>query len=245
MKQLTVLFFACLLMGCASQGTAPVATSPHGGTSPATLPTAVHWVVSAAEYESAMRQTFRYAAEKLEAQTGWRAPGSWAVSLDADETILGNGQYEEERGASGTDFTSDGWAAWVKRHKAVALPGAVAFLQRIHELGGKIVIVTNRRQSLCDDTEANLRAVGLSYDLVLCRTTTEEKEPRWSMVRAGTAKEGVPPLEIIMWLGDNIQDFPNLDQSLRGAPEEDFAPFGERYFVMPNPMYGSWEKAQK
>ncbi len=37
------------------------------------------------------------------------------------------------------------WNAWAKRREATALPGAAAFLTRVRALGGKIAIVTNRR----------------------------------------------------------------------------------------------------
>jgi predicted secreted acid phosphatase len=49
---------------------------------------------------------------------------------------------------------------------------------------------------------------------------------------------------VVAFVGDNIQDFPGLDQSLRRREDEDeaFAAFGARFFVLPNPMYGSWER---
>jgi predicted secreted acid phosphatase len=43
-------------------------------------------------------------------------------------------------------------------------------------------------------------------------------------------------------VGDNIQDFPKLSQSLRDEADAAFGAFGTRYFVLPNPMYGSWER---
>jgi predicted secreted acid phosphatase len=49
---------------------------------------------------------------------------------------------------------------------------------------------------------------------------------------------GNPPLKVLIWVGDNIQDFPNLTQASPGNPGD----FGVRYFVLPNPMYGSWQK---
>ena len=44
------------------------------------------------------------------------------------------------------------------------------------------------------------------------------------------------------FVGDNIQDFPGLSQAIRKQGDEAFADFGARFFVLPNPMYGSWEK---
>ena len=61
-------------------------------------------------------------------------------------------------------------------------------------------------------------------------------------MRAGTAVTDLGPVEILLWLGDNVGDFPGLDQSLRHAPAAAFGDFGKRFFVLPNAAYGSWEK---
>ncbi len=43
-----------------------------------------------------------------------------------------------------------------------------------------------------------------------------------------------------MWLGDNIHDFPGMTQAVRSAGAAAFDAFGDRYFILPNPLYGSW-----
>ncbi len=58
----------------------------------------------------------------------------------------------------------------------------------------------------------------------------------------GAAFEDGKGREPIAFLGDNIQDFPAMKQSLRDEPESAFEPFGKRFFVLPNPMYGSWQQ---
>jgi predicted secreted acid phosphatase len=45
-----------------------------------------------------------------------------------------------------------------------------------------------------------------------------------------------------MFVGDNIMDFPALTQDLRKQPANAFARFGEDFILLPNSMYGSWEK---
>ena len=44
----------------------------------------------------------------------------------------------------------------------------------------------------------------------------------------------------VAFVGDNILDCPNLTQAAR-KDETTLAPFGIRYFLVPNPMYGSWQ----
>ncbi len=49
-------------------------------------------------------------------------------------------------------------------------------------------------------------------------------------------------MDVVAFVGDNILDFPMLSQDLRKQPESAYAAFGETLFVIPNPMYGSFEK---
>lgn len=247
MNRLRHLLVLLPLAGCATTvvRTAPVAEAPPVGAPPIEVPSAreelaVRWVRNSAEYGAALVQAYALAGERLEELAAAHEPGTWAVALDADETVISNSQFQKELAASGEPFTRERWYAWARRREATALPGARRFLERVEELGGRIVIVTNRDQAICLDTEANFDAQSLLYDAILCRRDESRKEPRWQQVERGTAAPGLPPLEIVMWLGDNIHDFPDLDQDLRFEPEAAFADFGRRFFVIPNPMYGSW-----
>jgi len=112
----------------------------------------------------------------------------------------------------------------------------------VRALGGRIVIVTNRTQSECPDTEAVFAVHGLALDAMLCKPDAgpSDKNPRFEAAAGGTTPAGLPPLENVAFLGDNIQDFPGLSQAIRQQGDEAFAEFGARFFVLPNPMYGSW-----
>ena len=241
MKRSFLLVLVLLLPACRATTPAPqTAPAAVPSTATAALPGALHWFRSSAEYRAATRQTYFLAAERLEEIAGDLEPGTWAVSLDADETILDNSQYQKELAETGARFEGATWNAWVRREAAPAIPGAAGFLATVRKLGGRIAIVTNRGEEVCDATRSNLRKVGLVYDVVLCGSG--EKEPRWEMVTQGSASPDLPPLQLVLWLGDNIQDFPGLDQTLRTRPDDAFADFGVRYFVIPNPVYGSWER---
>jgi predicted secreted acid phosphatase len=60
-------------------------------------------------------------------------------------------------------------------------------------------------------------------------------------VAAGQTPAGAAPLDIVAFIGDNILDFPTLAQSARVQGQAAFSEFGVRFFVVPNPMYGSWQ----
>jgi predicted secreted acid phosphatase len=60
-------------------------------------------------------------------------------------------------------------------------------------------------------------------------------------VAAGQTAASRTPVEILAWVGDNILDFPGTAQSMRAQGVTAFSEFGVRWFVLPNPMYGSWQ----
>lgn len=236
MQRWSLLLIALLIAGCATSTNAP-----GGNQAPVpTFPNDVHWVRDSAEYRAAMIQAYQFATLRLEALVSDREPGSWAVALDADETVINNSEYQKELALKGERFTGKSWDAWIERKQAPPLPGVLAFLARVRELGGKIAIVTNRDEKHCPLTEDDFRKYTIPFDVMLCRQDDSEKEPRWEKIENGEASPELPPLEIVMWLGDNIKDFPDLDQDLRFQPEAAFDGFGMRFFVLPNPMYGSW-----
>ena len=84
--------------------------------------------------------------------------------------------------------------------------------------------------------------MGIDADIVLCKPEGEsDKNPRFRRVETGSAAPSIAALVVLQYIGDNIQDFPSLTQSARGDSAS-LAQFGRRYFVLPNPMYGSWER---
>ncbi len=237
------LLFAVLSAACrqAAPVTVPAPVPAAEASEARHLPHEIRWVRDSAEYQASVIQTYRFAGEVLQALAADLEPGTWAVALDADETVISNLRYQEERAAIGEAYEPESWAEWVGRREAPPLPGAMAFLSQIRELGGKIAIVTNRRHAQCPDTEANFHAFSIPFDVILCQRDDGRKEARWRQIQDGTASRDLPPLEIVMWLGDNIQDFPDLSQDLRDRPEVAFERFGLEFFVFPNPMYGSWD----
>ena len=202
------------------------------------------WFRASAERRALSLQTYRLATTALERRAAGLPAGSWAVILDADETVIDNSPYQQELGRRRATFDSATWNAWVMRGAAAALPGAPEFTRRARDLGGRVVIVTNRDEAQCDATRANLQRVAIVADAVLCKTDPSNsfKDVRFEAVAAGTPPSPLPPLRVVMWVGDNIQDFPRLRQAIRSASDSAFAEFGDRFIVLPNPMYGSWER---
>lgn len=244
---LAALMIGLPLSGCASSrpvtpASPPVAVPsvpPVASASPAPrrLSGAVHWARNSAEHRALYLQTYRLAARAVERASEDLAPGTWAVILDADETVVDNSAYQVEHGDR---YDEESWQAFVRRRASPPLPGAKAFLEGVRARGGIAAIVTNRVPAVCPDTEGNFRAFEIPYDVMLCGSG--DKNPRFAQVASGEALPERGPLRVVAWIGDNIRDFPGLDQPVRQKGDDAFGDFGARLFMLPNPMYGSWEK---
>jgi 5'-nucleotidase (lipoprotein e(P4) family) len=236
---MTLIAFSGLgFAGCVTSP--PTSTTSHAAQASApTLPDSVHWFRDSAEQKATYLETYRVATSSARTLSAGLGPNSWGVILDIDETILDNSDYQKQQALAGVGFTRESWNTWVLQRKAGLLPGAKAFIDAVREeLHGEVALVTNRTLDQCSATEDNLRAVGVKYDQIHCDEAGDgDKNPRFQKVIHGVP--GVTPaLEVLIWVGDNIQDFPGLTQQEPG----NFSPFGKNYFALPDPMYGSWQR---
>lgn len=228
-----------VIAGCASAPApapvpAPVAGVPKND---------VHWARSSAEHRGIFLQTYRLAGERLRELAAGRQAGTWAVILDADESVLDNSEYQRRLAERGARFDVGTWNDWVREAAADSLPGAAGFMRTVRELGGRVAIVTNRDEEVCAPTRTNLAQLTIVTDVVLCQAPGEVgKSDRFTAVQNGTTGTALPPLDVIMFVGDNIQDFPGQTQQLRDSAPQTYASFGRSWFLLPNPMYGSWER---
>jgi 5'-nucleotidase (lipoprotein e(P4) family) len=226
------------------------------------------WMQQAAEYRSMVAQTYRLATERLELAL---APGSAALEqadlpaqrlaalppaiiLDLDETVLDNSFYQARLLRERRDYDDASWAAWVEEAAAPALPGAREFLRAAAARGIRIFYVTNRecprqRPTAGDPCPAksatlrNLAALGLpgadEPETLLLRRERPEWDGRSKSPRRASIGERY---RIVALVGDDLQDF--VDRGIylgRGGAFD--ALFGLRWFLLPNAMYGSWDRA--
>lgn len=202
----------------------------------------LRWAARSAEVQALARQAYRVASDRYEKLADDEIlDADSAVVLDLDETVLSNVTYQSERAALGAGYSGPSWLAWTQRKAATLIPGARAFLETVRQRAGTVIFVTNRKAGAeCDATKANLADLGVTYAAIYCRTDTSDKNPRFQAIENGTAA-GLPAKNIVMYIGDNIQDFPGLTQASR-TDDASFLEFGAENILLPNPMYGSWEK---
>jgi acid phosphatase len=241
---------------------APVAAAP-GAVAHDNL-NAVAWVQTAIEYRLIALQTYRTAARELDralATPGWDAlvpderanPADGlppAVIVDIDETVLDNSPYQARLVRDGGSYDEVTWDAWVREEKASPVPGAVEFAKAAAARGVTVFYVSNRAAHLEQATLANLRAagfpvagpeqfLGLGFFVEGCEQQGSEKGCRRQHV--GRTHR------VLMQFGDQIGDMATILANTPAGREQAMAPYldwiGERWFVLPNPTYGSWEPA--
>jgi acid phosphatase len=173
-----------------------------------------------------------------------------AVILDIDETVLDNSPYQARVVKGGGEFNEADWAAWCKEAQARALPGAVEFTQFAAKHGIAVIYISNRAKDLDEATLANLRQAGFPVSgpqaFLGLGTVVDDCE------QAGTEKGCRRQLvarhyRVLMQFGDQIGDFVDVNGNTadgRRKAVADYLPWiGTRWFVLPNPTYGSWEPA--
>ena len=234
----------------------PVPPAPHGEADawqcavPGNhkLSTALDWFRDSLEYCRIATSAYRDATRAAYRAAVRHGPGGWIVFLDADETVLDNSLYEREQQRCGRRFSQARWDNWLKAGIARAMPGAAAFTQLVHRLGGYVAIVTNRNATIDKTTRRNLRADGLWFDYEIGhrKGTPDDKVARWKRaVEVLTRIHGDRPVPVI-WVGDQVTDFPKRDAGghfTRAMSQSDPGRgIGVHYFLIPNPIYGNWTK---
>lgn len=223
---------------------------------------AVLWTQASVEYQANALQAYRTArVNLLEAledkhwtaaleQTGNFAGLPPAVILDLDETVLDNSAFNAGMVARGEKYTGAGWDAWVKQARALQVPGAVEFLNFAQVHGVALIYITNR---VCDASDPNdptvqvlrnLRApLAIPQGRLLCKDSTAENPEDKTMRRSRVASA----YRVLLLIGDNFYDFipqpkPGLTSEQRVQALRVYSSFfGERWIILPNPIYGSWE----
>lgn len=248
---LTAVVAISLLVGCSSGQPAngePANGEPADGASQGLgshehLVGAVLWSQTAAEARALYYQAFNLAEMKLDEALQSQAGGEkLAVVVDIDETLLDNSPcYAEMIKTDG--LYGNCWLEWVDLTEAEALPGAKDFLDFAESRGVEVFYVSNRYEGQRDATIENLVGAGFPYvdnDHVLLREGGSSKEGR----RQAVAED----YDIALLIGDNAIDFADVfdDRTVSERAEEVDAlkdEFGNRFIVLPNPMYGDWEDA--
>ncbi|MGH9745632.1 MAG: 5'-nucleotidase, lipoprotein e(P4) family [Candidatus Acidiferrales bacterium] len=247
-----VLFCSLLALGLA-QPTAPPTYENLN---------AILWMQTSVEYRASTVQTYRLAKAAL--RDGIRDP-HWtaaleqggdfdklppAVILDLDETVLDNSPFEARLTASGDPYSKPAWTKWEDERNAGLVPGAMDFLQFAHANGVTPIYISNR---VCDSAKEDdptvqvLRKLHVPLDSaperLFCAKDSKDSD------KTARRKLCAAKYRILLMFGDQLGDFVGIpaDSANLEGREKIYQAYegmwGERWFQLPNPTYGSWEAA--
>jgi 5'-nucleotidase (lipoprotein e(P4) family) len=197
----------------------------------------------AAEYRALCFQAYNIARLRVEQNKSVRNEKPKAIMTDVDETVLDNSPYQAHQVLLAKDYDPASWFNWTSRGEADTVPGALHFFQFAAQTGIEIFYVTNRNENEREGTLKNLQKFNFpnaDNEHLLLKSTTSSKEERKQSILATHS--------IVLLIGDNLNDLSNLFE--KKNPDERMnvvnsfaAEFGNRFIVLPNPVYGDWESS--
>lgn len=220
---------------------------------------AVLWMQTSAEYYALAQSAYTQATAMLGkglADKNWSAAQEQtsdyshlppAIILDIDETVLDNLPFQAQLIKDDAIFTQTSWNKWTQLAAAKPIPGAKEYLDYVESEGVTIFYVTNREASQEASTRKNLlqQKLPLRDDIDVVLTKNEND---WTSSDKGARRSFVSKdFRIIALIGDDFGDFVS---GAKGTPEtrvelakNSATSWGSKWFLIPNPVYGSWEAA--
>lgn len=198
------------------------------------------WQQRSAEYKALCFQAYNIAKVRLDESIKQPHNKPLAIVTDIDETVLDNSPYTVHTAAKGESYTEKTWIEWTSKAIADTVPGALSFLQYAASENVQVFYITNRVEAERAATLKNLQHWNFPFadeKHLLLKTTSSGKESRRQQV--------LQTNDIVLLMGDNLSDFAaifdkqTMDQREQ-ITKQSAADFGNRFIVLPNPMYGDW-----
>ena len=227
------------------------------------------WVKHAAEYRALAMQVYQAATLALPGfvdDRSWTVvPGNPdlrdlppAVILDVDETVVSNVDFQLNFEPPVTQLKID---TWNRDHVATPVPGVADFVRAARAAGVTVFFVTNRPceqvASLPGDCPyrdtivADLGELGIETgpEYVLL-----SNERGWNREKLTRRQHIAETHRVIMLIGDDLGDFvpcvrtkiyppctaPATAASRQALVDDHRHLWGNGFYVLPNPMHGSW-----
>lgn len=218
------------------------------------------WVQNSAEYQALTTSIYNTASNVLSTaanDSGWTADTRQrmdsvanlqsAIIVDVDETVLDNAPFQARIIKQQSGFDPEAWNDWVMEAQADPVPGALNFLKQANQEGIAIFYITNREAKVEEGTRRNLDKLGFPLSAEEDRILSKYEHPDWTSEKVQRRAVVAANYRILMIVGDDLNDFisaKNISQQKRKKLVDTYTEYwGQKWFVLPNPVYGSWEGA--
>ena len=230
-----------ILSSCSGHSLKP--TSSHSNSNPREYQVGAYlWYQNSGEFRALCYQAYNLARLKLDRDLENKHNHKRALVFDIDETVLDNSFGAANEIKNGITWDKEVLARWVKQKRAEAIPGAREFIEYAVSLHVEVIYISNRRKSEEEDTLENFKRLGIpaKKENFYFLSSDNSKETR----RQEVAKK----YDVVLFFGDNLADFDkDWDQKSnierRASVDAHRDDFGEKFIILPNPLYGDWENS--
>lgn len=216
------------------------------------------WTQSSAEHDAAILGIFangRRALDAALADPAWIGAAEEtasdpsqppAVILDLDETVIDNAASELRFMRLGKTYDRALWKQWVAEAAALEVPGAKEFLLYAKSRGVMLFYISNRDADERPGTKLTLEKLGFPLTSDPEAILLRGDRPEWKSDKSSRRAHVAASYRVLLVFGDDLNDFADArDKSIAErdalvAERKEW--WGTRWFMIPNPMYGSWEK---
>ena len=262
-----ILSTAAFIAACTStpspSPTPPATTAPPPGND-------ILWVMTAAEYDASTLTVYRAATEDLQKFIDDKSFSALpdqrdaehlptAIITDVDETVVSNVGFQAELVPP---YTPRKMYDWLLTNTSAPIPGAPEFFAAAQDAGVDVFFVTNRPCEVYDDVDGecpqfdvtlhDIRESGVAVDNEYLQLVNQQ--PHWKREKLVRRSEIAKTHRVIMLIGDNLGDFiectrehplppctAGATMASRDEATYDYRHYwGEGWYMLPNPMYGSW-----
>jgi acid phosphatase len=221
------------------------------------------YLQTSAEFHAACLQVYRSATDRLRhlAESGSLKGQNPAVIMDLDETVFDNSAFQTYLYRSGREYADELWGNYERDFAAdvTLIPGANDFILAAEALQVNVVFLSNRSEANRASTVSALERLGVAGN----NNVGERlflKEVGASSDKSSRRDRVAARYQVVMLLGDNLRDFaevfvaPKLPANPTPADilsamaarktevERARAHWGHDWFILPNPVYGEWDK---
>lgn len=200
------------------------------------------WYQTSGEFRALSYQAYNLGKVLLARDLENKYRGRRAVVFDIDETILDNsfsGAYEVKNNIS---WDQESFNRWVAMKRAEAIPGAREFIQYAVDNRVEVIFISNRLESQKDDTLENFKRLGIpakKENMYFLGGSWSKEQRRLAVLSK---------YHVVLYFGDNLGDFhkdwdDKSAEERRALVDQHREDFGSKFIIIPNPLYGDWEKS--
>ena len=262
MKTLRLVLPLALLLGCAAESQTNDPKQDLG----------LLWVKHSAEYQAISRQVYQSATAALPGfieDSSWSAMPTQqnaeelppAIILDVDETVVSNVDFQLEYERPYANWKRE---EWTRRTNAMPIAGVSEFAAAAREQGVTLFFISNRPCELVDGIDDPCPQKQWAIDDVSeggIETDAEHvllsEEHGWTREKSSRREFVANTHRVIMLMGDDLTDFIACTRDSPKAPCTEAATadsrqkavvdysayWGHGWYILPNPMHGSWTTA--